>query len=71
MQVEEPRGPYDVVLCDVPCSGSGAWRRARRSVDAATDGLAQLCSVQAPSSAIGGEGGTLAYATCSVLTEEN
>ena len=73
---QEPRGPYDLVLCDVPCSGSGSWRRAPEGKWRLTaDGLAELTAIQgrildtvAPLVA---RGGTLAYATCSMLSTEN
>ena len=74
--VSAPRGQYDLVLCDVPCSGSGAWRRSpegKWALDAA-----RLDALRATQAAILDEvstlvrpGGTLAYATCSVLTPEN
>ncbi|WP_372893407.1 RsmB/NOP family class I SAM-dependent RNA methyltransferase, partial [Rhodosalinus sp.] len=68
--------PFDLVLCDVPCSGSGAWRRdpdakwrltpARLAELGATQDaiLDRVAPLVAP-------GGTLAYATCSLLAEEN
>ena len=68
--------PYDVILTDVPCSGSGSWRRDPAGKWALTEArLAELTQIQ-------GEildtvvpmvrhGGTLAYATCSLLAEEN
>ncbi|WP_323766834.1 RsmB/NOP family class I SAM-dependent RNA methyltransferase [Marinovum sp.] len=72
----EPRGTYDMVLCDAPCSGSGSWRRAPEAKWRLTkDRLAELCTMQdevldaaVPHVAAGG---TLAYATCSLLAEEN
>ncbi|KUF11549.1 RsmB/NOP family class I SAM-dependent RNA methyltransferase [Pseudoponticoccus marisrubri] len=74
--VARPEPPYDLVLCDVPCSGSGAWRRAPEGkwrLD--PDGLAGLLRVQAEildtCAALVGPGGRLAYATCSVLSQEN
>jgi 16S rRNA (cytosine967-C5)-methyltransferase len=69
-------GPFDVVFCDAPCSGSGTWRRTpdakwkltqarltslMRSQGDVFEGAAPLVAV----------GGLLAYATCSVLQEEN
>lgn len=69
-------GPYDLVLVDAPCSGSGSWRRApeakwtltREKLNATTvlqdeilDAAQQLVA----------PGGTLAYATCSILRDEN
>jgi 16S rRNA (cytosine967-C5)-methyltransferase len=67
---------YDLVLLDVPCSGTGAWRRN-------PDGkwrfseveLQDLQSVQADiltkTQALVEKDGTLAYVTCSLLVEEN
>lgn len=71
-----PRGPYDLVLCDVPCSGSGAWRRAPEGKWRLTEArLADLLSIQAgildTAAGLVAPGGTLAYATCSVLHAEN
>ena len=68
--------PYDLVLTDVPCSGSGSWRRDPMGKWALTPArLTELCAVQrqiletvAPMVA---PGGSLAYATCSLLNAEN
>ncbi|QFT59907.1 Ribosomal RNA small subunit methyltransferase B [Sulfitobacter sp. THAF37] len=69
-------GPYDVVLCDAPCSGSGAWRRAAEGKWTLTpDRLADLTAIQDgildAACGLVAPGGTLAFATCSVLREEN
>jgi 16S rRNA (cytosine967-C5)-methyltransferase len=69
-------GPFDLVLADAPCSGSGSWRRAPEAKWRFTEArLAELTAVQdavleAASEHVG-PGGCLAYATCSVLREEN
>ena len=69
-------GPYDLVLTDVPCSGSGSWRRApagKWALDAdrlAALGVTQLEILRAAAPLVA-QGGTLAYATCSVLDVEN
>ncbi|WP_121629855.1 RsmB/NOP family class I SAM-dependent RNA methyltransferase [Tropicibacter alexandrii] len=74
--VDRPRGQYDLVLCDVPCSGSGAWRRSPEGKWRlnATD-LVTLRQVQADiletCAQLVSADGVLAYATCSVLAEEN
>lgn len=70
------RGPFDLVLCDAPCSGSGAWRRSPEGKWALTDpSLAQLNRVQDEildnAQALVAAGGVLAYATCSVFQREN
>ena len=68
--------PFDLVLCDVPCSGSGAWRRAPQGKWLLTpERLAALNAVQdqilGTVTTLVAPGGTLAYATCSVLKSEN
>lgn len=76
--ISEPASaaPYDLVLCDAPCSGSGTWRRTPEAkwrltpadLDrfAAVQGgiLDDACQLVAP-------GGHLAYATCSLFAKEN
>lgn len=69
-------GPFDVVVCDVPCSGSGTWRRTpeakwkltpivlREIIKKQNDILAYSCDLVAP-------GGCLVYTTCTVLKREN
>ena len=72
----EATGPYDLVLADAPCSGSGSWRRDPQGKWALTEErLAQIGALQdqildriAPMVA---PSGVLAYATCSLLDEEN
>lgn len=73
---EAPRGPYDLVLTDVPCSGSGSWRRDPEGKWALTpDRLSALQAIQAGvmdrAAALVAPKGVLAYATCSLLGEEN
>ena len=73
---EAPSGQYDVVLCDVPCSGSGAWRRAPQGKWLlSTESLIEFGEVQANILTQAGRlvtpGGVLVYTTCSVLVEEN
>ncbi|MDO8884083.1 MAG: RsmB/NOP family class I SAM-dependent RNA methyltransferase [Pseudotabrizicola sp.] len=75
---DRPEGvaPFDLILADAPCSGSGSWRRDPQGKWALTpDRLAEIGAVQdsildrlAPMIA---PGGVLAYATCSLLTVEN
>ncbi|MBS0122649.1 RsmB/NOP family class I SAM-dependent RNA methyltransferase [Thetidibacter halocola] len=74
--VASPASGYDLVLCDVPCSGSGAWRRAPEAKWRLTPvDLTRLMAVQAEildtCAALVAPGGALAYATCSVLRDEN
>jgi 16S rRNA (cytosine967-C5)-methyltransferase len=74
--VATPKGPYDLVLTDAPCSGSGSWRRDPVGKWALTpDRLAQLTVLQAQvldaAARLVAPHGTLAYATCSLLMREN
>lgn len=68
--------PFDIVLCDAPCSGSGAWRRAAEGKWTLTPvRLAELTDLQDKilddAAALLSPSGTLAYATCSVFRDEN
>lgn len=72
----EKSSPYDLILVDVPCSGSGSWRRDPQGKWALTpERLKELIAIQtgilervAPMTV---PGGMLAYATCSLLLDEN
>lgn len=71
-----PRGLFDHVVTDVPCSGSGTWRRTPDAKWRLTPAdLARLTQTQAGiiDRAAGHvlPGGTLAYMTCSLLAREN
>jgi 16S rRNA (cytosine967-C5)-methyltransferase len=67
---------FDTVLCDVPCSGSGTWRRDPEAkwrltperLDALRDMQAEILDSAAPLVAPGGQ---LVYMTCSLLMAEN
>ncbi len=68
--------PFDVVLIDVPCSGSGSWRRAPAGKWALTP--ERLCDLSKTQTSILNvvapliaPKGVLAYATCSMLNLEN
>ncbi len=68
--------PYDLVFCDVPCSGSGTWRRTPDAKWRFSEGdLEALLPVQAAilaeGAALVAPSGRLVYATCSLLPEEN
>lgn len=74
---EKPPGrPYDLVLLDAPCSGTGTWRRSPENkwrltperldeLNALQDKLLDQAAARAPA------GARLVYATCSVLPREN
>ena len=68
--------PFDLVLCDAPCSGSGAWRRSPdakwRLSEEMFNGLLDVqASILKDARAFVRPGGVLAYATCSLFAEEN
>lgn len=68
--------PFDVVLCDVPCSGSGTWRRAPEAKWRLTppdlDGFAaRQDAILSDAADLVAPGGSLIYCTCSILREEN
>lgn len=72
----EKAGPFDVVFCDAPCSGSGTWRRAPDAKWRLTrDDLNRLSDTQdsviRAAARLTDGGGLLVYATCSVLSVEN
>lgn len=75
--VERPKaGLYDLILTDVPCSGSGSWRRAPEGKWLLTpEGLGRLVKIQAEildkAASLLPQSGWLGYATCSVLSVEN
>jgi 16S rRNA (cytosine967-C5)-methyltransferase len=69
-------GPFDLVLCDAPCSGSGAWRRSPEARWRLTPaGLDRLTATQdrvlAAAAPFVARQGILAYATCSLFEAEN
>jgi len=71
-----PQGPFDLVFADAPCSGSGAWRRSPEAkwqlTEAALESLVRLqAEILDTAATLTAPGGTLAYATCSLLEEEN
>ena len=67
---------YTRFIIDVPCSGSGTWRRSPDAKFRLTpERLAEICRTQAELLEFGArhtaENGRLIYITCSVLPEEN
>lgn len=69
-------GQFDLVLCDAPCSGSGAWRRQPEAKWRLTEAsLAALNRTQEAildtATGLVRSGGHLAYTTCSILPREN
>lgn len=72
----EASASYDLVLCDVPCSGSGTWRRDPEAKWRLTpEKLAGLGQVQRQiiqqAQSLVAPGGRVVYMTCSLLRVEN
>lgn len=68
--------PFDLVLTDVPCTGTGTWRRAPDAKWTLTpERLAELLRIQATildrAAGLCAPGGWLIYMTCSLLAREN
>ena len=69
-----PQGPFDLVLLDAPCSGSGTWRRQPELKWRLTpERLSQLRKTQDRllQEAARAHGTRLIYVTCSILPSEN
>lgn len=67
---------FDLVFCDVPCSGSGSWRRDPEGKWSLTsEKFEELQNIQREiletASSFVSPTGTLVYATCSVFQSEN
>lgn len=72
----ESAGPFDMVLVDAPCSGSGTWRRQPELRWRLTPSrLLALTNIQDQlldqAAGLVRSGGRLVYATCSILPVEN
>lgn len=72
----EGHGPYDLVLADVPCSGSGSWRRDPQgkwllTAETLEKTVVLQAQILARVAKMVVKGGVLAYVTCSVLRQEN
>ncbi|HEY0749922.1 MAG TPA: Fmu (Sun) domain-containing protein [Chitinophagaceae bacterium] len=68
--------PFDLVICDAPCSGSGTWGRTPEQLQYfKKDRIAHYSNLQKTiASNVSGyvkKGGFFLYITCSVFTEEN
>jgi 16S rRNA (cytosine967-C5)-methyltransferase len=72
----ETTAPYDLVLVDAPCSGSGSWRRdpegkwkiTPQVLDALVETQSAILDTAAGTVR---PGGWLGYATCSLIGREN
>jgi len=72
----EAAGPFDCVVIDAPCSGSGAWRRKpdakwRLTEKQLTQRIKDQRQVLEKGFDLVKPGGRLVYITCSVLPQEN
>ena len=72
----QPSGPFDLVLVDAPCSGTGTWRRQPELRWRLTPArLTELTALQDRllhrAAGLTAPGGRLVYATCSILPVEN
>ena len=68
--------PFDLVIVDAPCSGSGAWgRHPAGKIGFQPSDLSDLQTAQrgvlAEAATLTAPGGRLAYITCSLLSAEN
>ena len=67
---------FDIILCDIPCTGTGTWRRRPENIiRLKEDQLNELVKVQASilndASIYCKNGGEIVYISCSLLYEEN
>lgn len=74
--VAENAGMADRVLLDVPCTGSGTWRRHPETKwtlkpEDLRDYVATQRRILASAARLANPGGRLVYVTCSLLSEEN
>jgi 16S rRNA (cytosine967-C5)-methyltransferase len=74
--LEPLTGRMDVVFVDAPCSGSGVWRRRpdakwRLTAAALGERIAEQRAVLKLAAPLVKPGGSLIYATCSVISGEN
>lgn len=76
LDLVENQAPYDLVLVDAPCSGSGSWRRDPEGKWLLTPGKLQSVidtqhDILRKTAPMVRAGGWLAYVTCSMLEGEN
>ena len=72
----DPEGKFDLVVCDVPCSGSGAWRRQPEAKWRLTRQTLEEFTATQSKILLAAKGfvrpsGYLAYITCSLFKHEN
>ena len=74
--LKRQKGRFDAVLIDAPCSGTGTWRRnPDQKWNITLQDIRELAALQKSLLEVGSclvkPGGSLVYATCSLLCEEN
>ena len=74
--VKRHRDSADWVLLDVPCTGTGTWRRSpdlrrRTTPEALAEVQTHQRAILESAARLVKSGGRLIYATCSILPEEN
>lgn len=74
--LKRQKGTFDIVLTDVPCSGTGTWRRNPdmrwRNLGPTLDDILQMqIDILDKAAKAVKPGGRLVYATCSLLPAEN
>ncbi|WP_208351973.1 RsmB/NOP family class I SAM-dependent RNA methyltransferase [Pseudaestuariivita rosea] len=70
------QAPFDLVVVDAPCSGSGAWRRTpdakwRLTPDRLRDLTQKQADILDDAAKLVSQTGALIYLTCSLLPQEN
>ena len=74
--IRKARQHYDVILCDVPCSGEGMFRKDEATIrEWSPKNVEKCCALQreivSDAWACLNEGGILIYSTCTFNTKEN
>ncbi len=67
---------FDIVLCDVPCTGTGTWRRRPENIirlkeEELTDLVKTQSDILNSAAGLCKNGGEIVYITCSLVYEEN
>lgn len=75
-KISDFKTKFDIILCDIPCTGTGTWRRRPENIiRLKEDQLNELVKVQASilndASSYCKNGGEIVYISCSLLYEEN
>lgn len=75
-KISDFKKKFDIILCDIPCTGTGTWRRRPENIIRLREGqLNELVKVQASilndATNYCKNGGEIVYISCSLLYEEN